>query len=260
MLILRDNVAEICTLSARSVALIELGSGSSARTRVSSDRPVPNRPPTCQSILRGTHLLRSPHMTCTLYPELCITRSATDFTSILTLPEPPYAKCSGQSLFFRVQHIGDLEPTEAEKSFSAGLRSSAAPVVASYRVDLKKDRLARLNATYNDARGITASFNLNLLTRINSFIYAEIRSESFNTMRFTTKNLAESKDAFGQLGRSDGTVDGHPSLRAGRTRCHRNSYKYTVREFAGCAVRDGPSKALGPTQSEAVQRADLAIR
>jgi uncharacterized SAM-dependent methyltransferase len=56
MLILQDNVAEICTLFGPECRLIELGSGSSAKTRVLLDHlyACTNRPPTCRSILRGT--------------------------------------------------------------------------------------------------------------------------------------------------------------------------------------------------------------
>ena len=52
-------------------------------------------------------------------------------------------------------------------------------------VDLKKDPRV-LHAAYNDSRGITAAFNLNLLTRINRELDGTFQSESGTTVRLTS--------------------------------------------------------------------------
>src|ERR1700745_1082387 len=90
MLILRDNVAEICTLLGPECRLIELGSGSSAKTRVLLDHLYEPAAYVPIDIARD-HLLQSTARLACIYPKLRITPVCADFTSALTLPEPPYA-------------------------------------------------------------------------------------------------------------------------------------------------------------------------
>jgi uncharacterized SAM-dependent methyltransferase len=128
MLILQDNVAEICTLFGPECRLIELGSGSSAKTRVLLDHLYEPAAYVPIDIARD-HLLQSTARLARIYPELCMTPVCADFTSPLTLPEPPYAM-QRTVAFFRVQPLVIFSRPK-RRSFSAGLRSSAAPVAAS---------------------------------------------------------------------------------------------------------------------------------
>ena len=113
MQILRDNVAEICTLFGPECRLIELGSGSSAKTRVLLDHLYKPAAYVPIDIARD-HLLRSTARLARIYPELCMTPVCADFTSTLTLPEPPYAM-QRTVAFFPGSTIGNLEPVQAEK-------------------------------------------------------------------------------------------------------------------------------------------------
>jgi uncharacterized SAM-dependent methyltransferase len=113
MLILRDSAAEIGALLGPGCRLIELGSGSSAKTRVLLDHLYEPAAYVPIDIARD-HLLQSAARLARIYPELCITPICADFTSTLTLPEPPYST-QRTVAFFPGSTIGNLQPTEAEK-------------------------------------------------------------------------------------------------------------------------------------------------
>src|SRR6201984_135004 len=186
MLILRDNVAEICTLFGPECRLVELGSGSSAKTRILLDHlqaPAAYVPVD----IALEQLLQSSARLARLYPELCITPVCADFTTAFTLPEMP-GPVRRTVAFFPGSTIGNLEPAEAENFFRRISLLCGAGGGLLIGVDLKKDRLT-LERAYNDARGITASFNVKLLTRINRSFNAEIRSDQFQHYAFYNKEF-----------------------------------------------------------------------
>jgi len=106
-------------------------------------------------------------------------------------------------------------------------------------VDLKKDP-AVLHAAYNDAAGVTAAFNLNLLARINRELGA-----NFDLRRF--RHYAFYNPAAGRIEMHLVALQAH-TVRLGRHRfafaegetVHtENSYKYSPEEFAALAMRAG---------------------
>jgi dimethylhistidine N-methyltransferase len=237
MLILRDNVAEICTLLGPECRLIELGSGSSAKTRVLLDHLYEPAAYVPIDIARD-HLLQSTARLARIYPELRITPVCADFTSALTLPEPPYAM-QRTVAFFPGSTIGNLEPPEAEKFLRRIASLCGAGGGLLIGVDLKKDRLT-LERAYNDARGITASFNVNLLTRINRSFNAEIRSDQFQHYAFYNKEFGRIEMHLVSLVDQTVQLNGTPFVFGqGEHIVTEYSYKYTAREFAKLAARSG---------------------
>jgi dimethylhistidine N-methyltransferase len=237
MLILQDNVAEICTLFGPECRLIELGSGSSAKTRVLLDHLYEPAAYVPIDIARD-HLLQSTARLARIYPELCMTPVCADFTSALTLPEPPYAM-QRTVAFFPGSTIGNLQPTEAEKFLRRIAILCGAGGGLLIGVDLKKDRLT-LERAYNDARGITAAFNLNLLTRINRLFNAEIRSDQFQHYAFYNEEFGRIEMHLVSLVDQTVQLNGTPLVFGqGEHIVTEFSYKYTVREFAELAARSG---------------------
>jgi dimethylhistidine N-methyltransferase len=237
MLILRDNVAEICTLFGPECRLIELGSGSSAKTRVLLDHLYEPGAYVPIDIARD-HLLQSTARLARIYPELRITPVCADFTGALTLPEPAYAMQKTVA-FFPGSTIGNLQPTEAEKFLSriASLCGVGGGLLIG--VDLKKDRLT-LERAYNDARGITASFNLNLLTRINRSFNAEIRSDQFQHYAFYNREVGRIEMHLVSLVDQTAQLNGTPFFfDQGEHIVTEYSYKYNQQEFAKLAERSG---------------------
>ncbi|MEJ0048335.1 MAG: L-histidine N(alpha)-methyltransferase [Rhodospirillales bacterium] len=160
-----------------------------------------------------------------------------DFTQPLALPE---AVADAPKLgFFPGSTIGNLEPAAAEK-FLADTRASLGPgawlVVG---VDLRKDPAILLPA-YNDAAGVTAAFNLNLLTRLNREAAA-----AFDTARFEHRaiwNDAHSRIEMHLVSREAQTVPvaGQTiAFAAGESIHTENSYKHALAAFRALATAGG---------------------
>jgi dimethylhistidine N-methyltransferase len=237
MLILRNHVAEICTLFGSDCRLIELGSGSSAKARVLLDHL--HEPAAYVPIdIAGDHLLQSTARLAYVYPELCITPVCADFTGALTLPEPPYSTKRTVALF-PGSTIGNLRPVEAEKFLHRIATLCGAGGGLLIGVDLKKDR-STLERAYNDARGITAAFNLNLLTRINRSFNAGIRNNQFQHYAFYSEEFGRIEMHLVSLVDQTAQLNGTPFVFGqGEHIITEYSYKYAAQEFGKLATRSG---------------------
>jgi uncharacterized SAM-dependent methyltransferase len=106
-------------------------------------------------------------------------------------------------------------------------------------VDLKKDANV-LHAAYNDARGVTAAFNLNLLARANRELGADFDLRRFRHYAFYNPALGRIEMHLVSLARQAVGVGEHRfALEPGETIHTENSYKYTVAEFAALAAEAG---------------------
>ena len=237
VLILRNNVAEISTLFGSDCRLIELGSGSSAKTRILLDHL--HEPAAYVPIdIAGDHLLQSTARLARVYPELCITPVCADFTGALTLPESSYST-KRTVVFFPGSTIGNLEPVEAEKFLRGIAILCGAGGGLLIGVDLKKDR-PTLERAYNDARGITAAFNLNLLTRINRAFSAGIRDDQFQHYAFYNEEFGRIEMHLVSLADQTAQLNGTPFVFGqGEHIITEYSYKYAAQEFAKLAARSG---------------------
>src|SRR6516165_9975427 len=156
--------AEICALIGPECRLVEFGSGSNAKTRILLDHLRAPAAYVPVDIARA-QLLQCSARLASSYPKLRITPVCADFTTAFTLPEIPRG-VRRTVAFFPGSTIGNLEPAEAENFLRRIANLCGAGGGFLIGVDLKKDRLT-LERAYNDARGVTARFNLNLLARIN---------------------------------------------------------------------------------------------
>ncbi|MEA2855819.1 MAG: hypothetical protein QOH98_140 [Methylobacteriaceae bacterium] len=141
--------------------------------------------------------------------------------------------------FFPGSTIGNLTPSEAI-GLLAGMGRTLGPdgrlIIG---VDLKKDPHTLVGA-YNDAAGVTAAFNLNLLTRINrelraTFDLTQFRHDAVYNPREGRIEMYLVSERAQQAG-----IIGHTFSFAKGERIHtENSYKYTVPEFQELARHAG---------------------
>jgi uncharacterized SAM-dependent methyltransferase len=104
---------------------------------------------------------------------------------------------------------------------------------------LKKDRLT-LERAYNDARGVTARFNLNLLTRINRSFGARIRQDRFQHHAFYNEEFGRIEMHLVSLVEQNIQLNGTTfSFQEGEHIVTEHSYKYSLDEFAQLARRSG---------------------
>ncbi|RYG02108.1 MAG: L-histidine N(alpha)-methyltransferase, partial [Caulobacteraceae bacterium] len=159
------------------------------------------------------------------------------FTTALALPSETEGR--PRVGFFPGSTIGNFKPDEVV-AFLAGAKRLLGPG-AGFLVglDLAKDE-ATLVAAYDDAQGVTAAFNLNLLSRINRELDGDFDLAAFEHRAIW--NAVESRVEMHLVSCKDQivTVAGHSfAFTAGETIHTENSYKFTVTGFEKLAGRAG---------------------
>lgn len=162
--ILRRHSATIAATIGPDAVLVELGSGSSIKTRLLLDQLASLRAYVPVDI-SSEHLLNVAEELRLDYPEIAIKPFAADFTE--RLPDSRLPKSSGRvAVFFPGSTIGNFAPIDARQLLHriAAFCGGNGGLLVGF--DLKKDPSV-IEAAYNDAAGVTAEFNLNLLQRVN---------------------------------------------------------------------------------------------
>jgi dimethylhistidine N-methyltransferase len=132
--------------------------------------------------------------------------------------------------------LGNLEPAEAQQFLRRIARTCGADGGLLLGIDLVKDE-AILQAAYDDAAGVTAAFNLNLLRRLNRELGANFRLDRFRH-RARWNGAAERMEMhLESLCAQTVTVAGVAiDLAAGETIHTENSHKYRLPRFAATAA------------------------
>jgi dimethylhistidine N-methyltransferase len=171
--LLRTHAEQIANLCGRGRALIEFGSGSSVKTPLLLGALAPS---TYVPIDIAEEFLHTSSAALAAdHPGLRVTPVAGDFTRPLPLPEGLGEQRIG---FFPGSTIGNCSHGDAVdllRAFRATLGDGARLVIG---IDTRKNP-RMLEAAYDDAAGITAEFNRNLLVRINRELDADIPVEAF---------------------------------------------------------------------------------
>ena len=228
--ILDDNIEEITSELGNESILVELGSGSSIKIRLLLDH-LPTLSAYVPVDISKEHLIKSADCLKADYPGLKVYPLVADYTKEFQLPEIKDS-FNGIDAFYPGSTIGNFTPEEARsflKRISTACGVNSGLLIG---VDLKKD-VEILNAAYNDKKGITAAFNLNILNHINRLTGADFNSDNFNHHAFFNEEA--------------GRIEMHlvsnteQQVRIGETTIgfNRNddilteySYKYSLQEFA----------------------------
>ncbi len=178
--ILHGCVNELAELAGPRVALIEYGSGAGVKVRLLLDT---FRDPAAYLAvdISEEQLSRVAAELSAQYPAVQVSSVSADYTRPVPLPAlPPDAR---RVAFFPGSTIGNFHPTEAA-AFLTRVRRTVGPTGAVILgVDRRKSAPV-LHAAYNDAAGVTAAFNLNLLRRINRELGADFDLSSFEHRAF----------------------------------------------------------------------------
>lgn len=183
-------------------------------------------------------LLHAARAMAATYPHVEVLPVWGDYTAELALP----AGRTGAArtvVYFPGSTIGNFESAEARR-FLHGVRAvcgrQGGLLVG---VDLKKDpRL--LHAAYNDAAGVTAAFNGNLLARINRELDGDLHLDKFAHYAFYNAREVRVEMHLASLEQQVARV-GASAFRFGRGESifTESSYKYTPVEFARLARESG---------------------
>lgn len=183
--ILQEHATDILD-QVGACTIVELGSGSAVKTRLlldeyqrrhSSLRYVP--------IDISTSMLETMARDLTAdYPGLHIDALATDYLHGLTaLPN-----AQRRLVLFLGSNLGNFTPDEQAQLFESMASSLQAGDYLLLGLDLRKP-VEILERAYNDAAGVTAAFNMNLLQRINRELRADFDLSSFSHWAFYNRQL-----------------------------------------------------------------------
>jgi dimethylhistidine N-methyltransferase len=232
MEILGDRAPEIARLIPQGSALVEFGSGSSRKARLLL-AAAPGIAAYVPVDISSEMLADEAHTLAHDWPHLRVIPLETDFSQPFTLP--PDVAALPRVGFFPGSTIGNFEPHEACAFMRHAGRTLGYEAVLIIGVDLIKDADI-LNAAYDDAAGITAKFNLNLLARINRELGANFDLSTFSHHAFYNAERHRIEMHLASKRRQKVRVAGRViEFRLGETIHTENSYKYSVESFLALA-------------------------
>ncbi len=243
MRILETQAAEIAKLIPKGAALVEFGSGSNKKARILL-KAAPQLACYVPVDICGEMVEQEAAELRPDFPALTVLPVAADFTQDFALP--PEARAAAVRVgFFPGSTIGNFEPHEA----AAFLRHAGKILGPGARLIVGADLIKPaevLNAAYNDKEGVTAKFNLNLLTRINRELGGNFNLASFEHHAFYNRERHRVEMHLASLKRQKVRVNGETiDFRAGETIHTENSYKYSIEKLTALARGAGwrPLKA-----------------
>ncbi len=233
--LLKEHAGEIATLMGRHVELVEFGAGELHKVRTlldALDLPYAYTP----IDISGDYLNAVCADLAKSYPDLRMRPIAADFTEAMTIPRHEFG--AHRAGFFPGSTIGNFEPQEAVRL----MRAMSAPLHGGgllIGVDQVKDP-AVLHAAYNDAAGVTAAFNKNLLARANRELDADFDLNAFDHYAFYNPVRARVEIYLVSGKEQSVHVAGETFAFAKGEPIHTEySHKYTIERFVALAAEAG---------------------
>lgn len=235
--ILRQHAADIAARIGPAVHLIEYGSGGLQKVRPlldALDAPTAYSPVD----ISAEHLHAAAQQLATEYPEIEVTAIVADYSRPFSVPRPQRATRTRAALFLG-STIGNFAPDEALGFLRQAARRLTGGGCLLLGADLRKDP-SRLHAAYNDSAGVTAAFNLNLLTRINRELGGTFDPASFDHYAFYNPGFGRIEMHLVSRQALRITVAGRSfSFGQGESVHTENSYKFTIEGLQDLARRAG---------------------
>ena len=226
--ILHDNAAAISAIIPRDSVLVEFGAGSATKAKIlleAAPQISAYVPVDISAEFLGSEAAKLERD----IPRVAVYPVATDFTKPFELPAALGGRpCIG---FFPGSTIGNFEPHEATDLLRQAGRILGQEALLIIGADLAKDQSV-LHVAYNDAAGVTAKFNLNLLARINRELGADFDLGAFEHHACYNRERGRIEVYLASRKRQKVHVGGKTfEFRAGETIHTENSYKFTIKSF-----------------------------
>jgi len=235
--IMRQFASDMGSKIGSNPLLIEYGSGNGEKIHLLLDHliePVAYVPVD----ISQEYLDQTRNMLHQDYPDLEILPVLADFTKGFQLPKPQ-KQPKRKVLYFPGSTIGNFNPKEATQLFNEMKQLLSSGDKLLIGVDLKKDQRI-FNAAYNDSKGVTKQFNLNLLSRINHVFQAQFDLEQFEHKAFYSEekgcvemHLVSKQD------QEISVLDKTFSFKSEETIHTESSHKYSQQEFEVLANQAG---------------------
>lgn len=242
--IMAHRASEIVSEVERPVRLLEMGSGSASKTRRIIEAILSAQPDLLYIPIdiSATAIETSSRVLLQAYARLKINAFAGDYYSGLkALVADEYRSSDRTLALFLGSNIGNFDRDEA-RTFLLALRSVLSGGDALLLgADLKKEREV-LEAAYDDSLGITAAFNLNLLSRINRELDADFNLRAFRHYAHYNEEAGRIEIYIESL-RSQtvrvGRLELEIHFEEGERIHTENSYKYDMADLSRLAAETG---------------------
>ena len=234
--LLRQVAGEIAASIPAGAALVEFGSGASDKTRLLLDA-APHIGAYVPIDISEDALAKAAGRLAASYPALPMLPVAGDFTTALPLPHA--VRDLPKVGFFPGSTIGNFTPAEAVRFLRSARTLLGPDAVFIVGADVVKDS-ATLLAAYDDAQGVTARFNKNLLVRINRELHGDFDPATFDHQARWNAEL--NRIEMHLVSRIDQIVNavGHAyAFKAGESVYTENSHKFTAESFGALAAQAG---------------------
>lgn len=224
--LLEQLCPELHRLTGKGRAVVEFGSGSSTKTPTLLKCLEPSAYVPID--ISGDFLRESSRTLSAAFPDLLVLPFEADFTKPLTLPRT--IADAPKLGFFPGSTIGNLIPLAAVDLLRAMRTSLAEGAMLLIGMDRIKDESVLVPA-YDDAQGVTAAFNLNLLERINRELGGTIPVEAFRHRAIWNDDRARIEMHLQATRDVSFAVEGRAfEIAAGETIHTENSHKYGPRD------------------------------
>lgn len=235
--IMETNFGEIVRHLGSQITLVELGCGECIKTRLVLDEL--DSPSVFVPVdISAEQLLRVSAQLEAEYPHLELQPVIADYTGPVDIP---IGKCNPSRVvvYFPGSTIGNFSPREA-LSFLERIAYLCEPAGALLiGVDLQKD-VEILHRAYNDERGVTAAFNLNLLERINNELGGDFDLNHFDHRAFFNEDESRIEMHLVSDREQVVNIDGSTiSFRKGESIHTESSYKFSLEGFRRIAAVAG---------------------
>lgn len=232
--ILETACPEVAEIAGAGRAVVEFGSGSSTKTPILLSAVAPSVYVPID--ISGDFLRESSRVLATQFPELLVLPFEADFMRPLALPKT--IADTPKLGFFPGSTIGNMIPLMAVDLLKAMRASLGIGAMLLIGMDRIKDP-AVLVPAYDDAQGVTAAFNMNLLERINRELDADVPVEAFRHKAVWNDDRARIEMHLEAQRDAAFTIEGRPfDIAAGETIHTENSHKYGSRD-ARILLRSG---------------------
>lgn len=230
-------IGEMASLIGPTASLIEFGSGSSQKIRMLLEHLVSLAAYVPVDISKE-HLVASADALAADYPDIEVLPVAADFTQPFDLPNPAVMPVRN-IVYFPGSTIGNFSPEAALGLLEVMHHEAGAGGGLLIGIDLRKDR-ETLERAYNDASGVTAEFNLNVLRHLNHAFGADFDPGAF-------RHVAEYNDRDGRIemylvSARDQVVkigDARFPIETGERILTEHSHKYALEGFSAMTARVG---------------------
>jgi dimethylhistidine N-methyltransferase len=221
----------------RNLCVIEVGAGGCHKGKIllETDRVSSFLPVDISADYLREAALRVAHA----FPHISVHAVAMDFLVSLENLASIAPKGMTRVIFYAGSSIGNFDPPEASyllRQFRKLLREGDALLIG---YDLKKDPKL-LRQAYDDAEGVTAAFNLNLLFRFNRELGANFDLSSFRHLALYNESLGRVEMHLQSIFAQEIKIANEQILFGSLESIHtENSYKYSVKEFHEMAAGAG---------------------